>query len=132
MQRIVSRNYNAYVLRRDISAGNIIIYNNSGLLIDWDMSKGLDLTSDDKIMSLTVGYISCIFSLLCLPPVSILSGYLDPFNHFVFPISKRSKKDQAQLVHGRLDDLESFYHLLFWVSPDMHDMNSARSIFMMI
>ena len=31
-------------------------------------------------------------------------------------LSKRPKKDQDQLVHGRVDDLESFYHVLFWVS----------------
>jgi serine/threonine protein kinase len=31
--------YNAGILHRDISAGNIIIYNGGGLLIDWDLSK---------------------------------------------------------------------------------------------
>jgi len=31
-------------------------------------------------------------------------------------LSKRRKDNDAQLVHGRLDDLESFYHVLFWVS----------------
>ena len=39
---------NGHILHRDISAGNILIYNNGGLLIDWDMSKDLDLRSDDK------------------------------------------------------------------------------------
>jgi RIO-like serine/threonine protein kinase len=49
--------YNGRVLHRDISAGNIVIYNGGGLLIDWDMSKDLDLNSDDKNITRTVSYI---------------------------------------------------------------------------
>ena len=46
--------YNGKVLHHDISAGNIIIYNGGGLLIDWDMSKDLELISDDKNILRTV------------------------------------------------------------------------------
>ena len=49
--------YNGYVLHRDISAGNIIIYKNGGLLIDWDMSKDLDLQTNEKNISRIIGYI---------------------------------------------------------------------------
>ena len=31
-------------------------------------------------------------------------------------LSRWPKNSQAPIVHGRLDDLESFYHVLFWVS----------------
>ena len=31
-------------------------------------------------------------------------------------LSQRPKTGQPQVIHNRLDDLESFYHVLFWVS----------------
>jgi len=37
--------YNAGILHRDISPGNIIIHEGSGLLIDWDLSKPIDMLS---------------------------------------------------------------------------------------
>jgi serine/threonine protein kinase len=72
--------YNANVLHRDISAGNILIYEGGGLLIDWDMSKDLDLKSDEKSILRTVGYIFVPYTPV-LTTVSILSGHLG------FPIS---------------------------------------------
>ena len=40
-----------------LAPGNIIIYKNGGLLIDWDMSKDLDLKTDEKNILRIIGYI---------------------------------------------------------------------------
>lgn len=37
--------YDAGILHRDISPGNIIIHEGSGLLIDWDLSRPFDMQS---------------------------------------------------------------------------------------
>jgi serine/threonine protein kinase len=114
--------YNGHVLHRDISAGNIVIYNNGGLLIDWDMSKDLDLISDDKTISRTVGYASRILDSCAYHLFRYFQG---TWAFQSLRLSKRPKKNQAQPIHGRLDDLESFYHVLFWVSLQhaRHELN---------
>ena len=38
--------YEAGILHRDFSPGNIIIYCGGGLLIDWDLSKPLSITPE--------------------------------------------------------------------------------------
>ena len=117
--------YNGHVLHRDISAGNIVIYNGGGLLIDWDMSKDLDLTSDDKTISRIVGYISCILDSYAYHLFRYFQG---TWAFQSLRLSRRPKNIQAQLVHGRVDDLESFYHVLFWVSLQhaRHALNSVE------
>ena len=105
--------YIGRVLHRDVSAGNIVIYNGGGLLIDWDMSKDFDLTSDDKTISRTVGFISHILD-SC--PYRLFRYFQGTWAFQSLRLSKRPKKNQPQPVHCRLDDLESFYHVLFWVS----------------
>ena len=64
--------YSGHVLHRDISAGNIIIYKNGGLLIDWDMSKDLDLKTVEKNISRIIGYIFRILNFCAY----YLLGYL--------------------------------------------------------
>ena len=46
--------FNADVLHRDISAGNIIIHEGKGLLIDWDLAVVTDKQSGPKRKERTV------------------------------------------------------------------------------
>ena len=80
--------YKGHVLHRDISAGNIVIYNNGGLLVDWDMCKDLDLKSDEKNIFRTVGYTSRIIH-SCSHHLIRYFRVPGPFNHFVFPNGRR-------------------------------------------
>ncbi|GJJ09173.1 hypothetical protein Clacol_003395 [Clathrus columnatus] len=79
--------FDAGILHRDISPGNIMIYNNGGLLIDWDLSKS---TSDDcgqgSERTGTWQFIAC-----------------------------RLLKDPTA-AQGFTDDVESFIHVITWVS----------------
>ncbi|GJJ09181.1 hypothetical protein Clacol_003403 [Clathrus columnatus] len=100
--------FSAGILHRDISSGNIMIYNNGGLLIDWDLSKS---TQDDGAQkSERVGtwpFISC-----------------------------RLLKDSSA-TQGFIDDVESFVHVLTWVSfryakhnfPDKAVLGFLASVF---
>ena len=105
--------YKGRVLHRDISAGNIVIYNNGGLLVDWDMSKDSDLKGDEKNIFRTVGRISCILDSCAYHLFRYFQG---TWAFQSLHLSNRRKNDEPKPVHDRLDDLESFYHVLFWVS----------------
>ena len=125
--------YKGRVLHRDISAGNTVIYNNRGLLIDWDMSKDFDLEpdSDEKNIFRTVRSISRILDSCAYHLFRYFQG---TWAFQSLHLSNRRKKDEPKPVHDRLDDLESFYHVLFWVSlqhSNMHNMGSAQPIFIM-
>ncbi|GJJ09164.1 hypothetical protein Clacol_003386 [Clathrus columnatus] len=79
--------FNAGILHRDISSGNIMIYNNGGLLIDWDLSKSTeDKSARESERTGTWQFISC-----------------------------RLLKDPTA-AQGLTDDVESFIHVLTWVS----------------
>ncbi|KAG2352802.1 hypothetical protein BDR07DRAFT_1210134, partial [Suillus spraguei] len=41
--------HNARVLHRDLSAGNVVIYRGKGILIDWDLSKLIDVVGARQI-----------------------------------------------------------------------------------
>ncbi|GJJ09168.1 hypothetical protein Clacol_003390 [Clathrus columnatus] len=79
--------FDAGILHRDISSGNIMIYNNGGLLIDWDMSKNTqDKGARQTERTGTWPFISC-----------------------------RLLKDPTA-SQGLTDDVESFIHVITWVS----------------
>ncbi|GJJ15905.1 hypothetical protein Clacol_010183 [Clathrus columnatus] len=79
--------FKAGILHRDISSGNIMIYNNGGLLIDWDLSKNTeDKNARESERTGTWQFISC-----------------------------RLLKDPTA-AQGLTDDVESFIHVLTWVS----------------
>ena len=68
-------------------------------------------------------YFSCL-RLLSLPLVSIRSGYLG----LPLRLTQWPEENHAQLVHDRLDHLESFYHVLLWVSLQLarHELNPLQ------
>ncbi|GJJ09153.1 hypothetical protein Clacol_003375 [Clathrus columnatus] len=78
--------FNAGILHRDISSGNIMIYNKEGLLIDWDLSKSKDNDARGSERTGTWQFISC-----------------------------RLLEDPTA-VQDLTDDVESFIHVLTWVS----------------
>ncbi|GJJ15669.1 hypothetical protein Clacol_009947 [Clathrus columnatus] len=79
--------FKAGILHRDISSGNIMIYNNGGLLIDWDLSKSTkDSGARKSERTGTWRFIAC-----------------------------RLVEDPTA-VQGLTDDVESFIHVLTWVS----------------
>ncbi|KAF9475557.1 hypothetical protein BDN70DRAFT_955323 [Pholiota conissans] len=80
--------YAANVLHRDISAGNIVIYNNGGLLVDWEMARCLDDTGPGPSNIVRTG--TWAFQALEI--------------------------QQKTIEHKRYHDLESFYHVLTWLS----------------
>ncbi|KAL0567608.1 hypothetical protein V5O48_014383 [Marasmius crinis-equi] len=82
---------NAKVLHRDISVGNILIYDKGGLLIDWEFSKRVDLPDKARIAERT-GTWQFMSARLLQAPLD------DP------------------LVHTVIDDRESFFHVLCYVA----------------
>ena len=107
---MINSAYNGRVLHRDINARDIIIYNGGGLLIDWDMSKDLDWRSDD---SRVVGYVSRI---LDCRAYSLFGYFQGTWAFQSLRLARLPKHNVVLGAHDRLDDLESFYHVLFWIS----------------
>ena len=77
------------------------------------MCKDLDLKSDEKNISRTVGYTSRILDSCAY---HLLRYFQGTWAFQSLRLSKRLKEGESRPVHGRLDDLESFYHVLFWIS----------------
>ena len=78
------------------------------------MSKDLGLKSDEKNIFRTVGYISRILLDSC---AYHLFQCLQGTWSFQSPGLRLSQwPEEYQGIHGCVDDLESFYHVLFWVS----------------
>ncbi|KAL0566664.1 hypothetical protein V5O48_015341 [Marasmius crinis-equi] len=93
---------NARVLHRDISIGNILIYDKGGLLIDWEFSKHVDLPKEARITERTGTW--------QFMSARILQAPLDD-----------------PLVHTVIDDRESFFHVICYVALQYvkHDYNDA-------
>ena len=101
--------YQGRVLHRDISPENIIIHDGGGLLIDWDMSKDSDETSISRPV--------CVyFSNLRFSSSSPVAHFQGTWAFQSLRLSQRPENDDPPVVQNRLDDLESFYHVLFWIS----------------
>uniref|UniRef100_A0A0W0GAK3 Fungal-type protein kinase domain-containing protein n=1 Tax=Moniliophthora roreri TaxID=221103 RepID=A0A0W0GAK3_MONRR len=79
----------AKILHRDISAGNILITDEGGMLIDWDFSKHGDIQR---------------------PRAPVRTGT------WQFMSAKLLSKPPGTVEHERVDDLESFFHVLCWIT----------------
>ncbi|PFH48096.1 hypothetical protein AMATHDRAFT_66251 [Amanita thiersii Skay4041] len=83
----------AKVLHGDISVDNILIDENGrGLLIDWDLSKDLDLQLDTQP-----------------------SNY-GTWRFKAFRLIKELREGEEETVSDYVDDLESFFYVLYWVA----------------
>ncbi|EEB92694.1 hypothetical protein MPER_08761 [Moniliophthora perniciosa FA553] len=76
-------------LHRDISAGNILITDEAGMLIDWDFSKHKDVQR--RRIPVRTGTWQFMSAHLLL-------------------------KEPGTVEHERADDLESFFHVLCWIT----------------
>ncbi|GJJ09148.1 hypothetical protein Clacol_003370 [Clathrus columnatus] len=83
--------FNAGILHRDISSGNIMIYNNGGLLIDWDLSKSKDNGARGSERTGTWQFIACR---LLEDPTAVqdLTDDVESFIHVLTLISFRYAK----------------------------------------
>uniref|UniRef100_A0A0W0FNH0 Fungal-type protein kinase domain-containing protein n=1 Tax=Moniliophthora roreri TaxID=221103 RepID=A0A0W0FNH0_MONRR len=79
----------AKILHRDISAGNILITDEGGMLIDWDFSKHEDIKR---------------------PRAPVRTGT------WQFMSAKLLSQPPGTVEHERADDLESFFHVLCWIT----------------
>ena len=77
------------------------------------MSKDLSLKSNEKNRFRTVGYVSRILDSCAYHLFQCLQG---TWAFQSLRLSQWPEEDQAKVDHSRVDDLESFYHVLFWVS----------------
>ena len=99
--------YEADVLHRDISVGNVIILNNgTGLLIDWDLCKIMNPESENEEQA-----VERTVSKHC---------YLDTKIDFEkgtwqFAAARLLLGNNGP-PHNREDDLESFYHVVNWMA----------------
>ncbi|KAF8514455.1 hypothetical protein BU17DRAFT_68387 [Hysterangium stoloniferum] len=88
--------YDAKTLHRDISAANILITSSGrGLLIDWDLSKSTD--AEASVPALAERTVSL--------PQQVSAGIQCPVG-LSFKLGKQD----------RVDDLESFFHVIAWVA----------------
>ncbi|KAF8514450.1 hypothetical protein BU17DRAFT_94560 [Hysterangium stoloniferum] len=86
--------YDAKILHRDISAGNILITSSGrGLLIDWDLSKSTDAEAS-------------------VPALAERTGTW----HFMAARLLHASQDGTIPKQDRVDDLESFFHVIAWVA----------------
>uniref|UniRef100_A0A0W0F2R1 Fungal-type protein kinase domain-containing protein n=1 Tax=Moniliophthora roreri TaxID=221103 RepID=A0A0W0F2R1_MONRR len=79
----------AKILHQDISVGNILITDEGGMLIDWDFSKH---ENDQR------------------PRAPVRTGT------WQFMSAKLLYKPPGTVEHERVDDLESFFHVLCWIT----------------
>ncbi|KAG7087838.1 hypothetical protein E1B28_013776 [Marasmius oreades] len=96
----------ANVLHRDVSVGNILIYGQGGLLIDWEFSKVVQpRISDTPRLDERTGTWQFISARILL-----LTG--------------------QDMLHTVADDLESFFHVLCWVAIQYveHDLSDRKII----
>ena len=99
--------YEARVLHRDISVGNIVILEDgTGLLVDWDLCKVMDSASENekRVVERTVSERRYYY-------------HIDPSDferQFVVACLLMSELNQS--AHNREDNLESFLHVLNWMA----------------
>ncbi|KAF8514445.1 hypothetical protein BU17DRAFT_52548, partial [Hysterangium stoloniferum] len=105
--------YDAGILHRDISAGNIIITSlGRGLLIDWDVSKSTDVEAFVTEQAERVGTWQFMAIRLLREP---------------------QPEDGTIPKPDRADDLESFFHVLTWVAlrATAHSLSLEELTFML-
>ncbi|GJJ09174.1 hypothetical protein Clacol_003396 [Clathrus columnatus] len=105
--------FSAGILHGDISSGNIMIYNNGGLLIDWDLSRSTGAQISERTG--TWPFISCRL----LKDLTASQGFIDDVESFVhvitwvsFRYAKHDLPDEAVLA---------FFALVFdyaWTGKD--------------
>ncbi|KAG7087793.1 hypothetical protein E1B28_013734 [Marasmius oreades] len=81
-----------HILHRDISAANILIFNGRGLLIDWEFSK------------------------VYLPDIPREPRQNERTGTWQFISARMLLLGGQPVQHTLFDDLESFFHVLFWVA----------------
>jgi hypothetical protein len=111
---------NARILHCNISAGNVIISDRGGLLIDWDLSK--DIEDLQKISQQPFRTVSLLKRLVCHDvPTSSSQGT------WQF-IAARLLQARESAAHTPADDWESFFHVLRWVVLRFtkHGLDSAQ------
>ncbi|KAH9486318.1 hypothetical protein JR316_0000382 [Psilocybe cubensis] len=85
----------AHILHRDISAGNIMINQNGrGLLIDWDLSKAINTHDDGTHQPERTG----------------------TWQFIAYNQGGKHEPEYPILIHSKDDDLESFFHVLYWIA----------------
>ncbi|KAF8622964.1 hypothetical protein AX15_006607 [Amanita polypyramis BW_CC] len=95
--------FEAEILHRDISVGNIVISNNgTGLLIDWDLCKIMNPESENE------------------------EHAVERTGTWQFAAARLLLGNSNEPPHNHEDDLESFYHVLNWMAlrHTSHSLNS--------
>ncbi|KIM40755.1 hypothetical protein M413DRAFT_56423, partial [Hebeloma cylindrosporum] len=91
--------FDARILHRDISVGNILIHNGKGLLIDWD---------------------------LCLPLDRVVKGPRRPQRTGTWQFMSAAILKNPQKDHEISDDRESAFHVLTWTALCYAKHNKAE------
>ncbi|KAG7098098.1 hypothetical protein E1B28_000072 [Marasmius oreades] len=96
----------ANVLHRDISVGNILIYDQGGLLIDWEFSKVVN------------------------PRISNTPRLDERTGTWQFISARILLLAGQDILHTLTDDLESFFHVLCWVAVQyvQHELSDSEVV----
>lgn len=113
--------FNAGVLHRDVSVGNILIVNGSGILIDWDLSKRLKDSNNLRQPTRTVSMATLPFS--CVIGDLTLTGMQGTWQFLSAALIK-----SKTAPHTFIDDLESIFYVILWLSLfySVHSMSSGQ------